>query len=57
MDKNIIIASALITVALTVSIVMCTAPELALPKLIGKAAWYIPYASIIGAIKAIRFGF
>lgn len=57
MNKNIIIASALVAVALTVSIVMCTAPEFALPKLVGKAAWYIPYASIIGAIKAIRFGF
>lgn len=34
MNKNIIIASSLVAVALTVSIVMCTAPELALPELI-----------------------
>lgn len=25
-------------------------------KLVGKAAWYVPYAALVGAVKAVRFG-
>lgn len=57
MNKNIIIAVALVTVALASGIVLCTAPEFALSRLLGKAAWYVPYAAIVGAVKAFRFGF
>ena len=57
MNKNIIVAAALAVFAIAVAVVLCTAPELALAKLVGKAAWYVPYAALVGAVKAVRFGF
>ena len=56
MNKNIIVAAALAVFAIVATVVLCTAPELALAKLIGKAAWYVPYAALVGAVKAVRFG-
>ena len=56
MNKNIIVAAALAVFAIAATIVLCTAPELALAKLVGKAAWYVPYAALVGAVKAVRFG-
>lgn len=55
MNKNIIVAAALFAVALIVSIALCTTPEFALSRLLGKAAWYVPYAAVVCAVKAIRF--
>ena len=57
MNKNIIVAAALAVFALVAIVVLCAAPELALAKLVGKAAWYVPYAALVGAVKAVRFGF
>ena len=56
MNKNIIVAAALAVFALVATVVLCAAPELALAKLVGKAAWYVPYAALVGAVKAVRFG-
>ena len=56
MNKNIIVAAALAVFAIAAAVVLCAAPELALAKLVGKAAWYVPYAALVGAVKAVRFG-
>ena len=56
MNKNIIVAAALAVFALVAIVILCAAPELALAKLVGKAAWYVPYAALVGAVKAVRFG-
>ena len=55
-EIHIIVAAALAVFAIVATVVLCTAPELALAKLIGKAAWYVPYAALVGAVKAVRFG-
>ena len=56
MKKNIVVAAALAVFATVATVVLCAAPELALAKLVGKAAWYVPYAALVGAVKAVRFG-
>ena len=56
MNKNIIVAAALAVFAIVATVVLCAAPEFALAKLVGKAAWYVPYAALVGAVKAVRFG-
>ena len=56
MNKNIIVAAALAVFAIVATVVLCAAPEFALAKLVGKAAWYVPYAALVGAVRVVRFG-
>ena len=56
MNRNIIVAAALAVFAIAATVVLCAAPELALAKLVGKAAWYVPYAALVGAVRVVRLG-
>ena len=53
---DIIVAAALAVFALAATVVLCAAPELALAKFVGKAAWYVPYAALVGAVRVVCIG-
>lgn len=55
--KNIVLASVLILVASATAINLAFAADSALARLVGKAAWYLPFAALVGAAKSLILAF
>lgn len=54
MNKNNIVGIALVVVAASLIVLMVTSFGDLATKCVGKAAWYLPYMAVVGAVQAFR---
>lgn len=57
MNKNMVIGMAFSIAAVLFVVMMNSAVGEVLAKLVGKAAWYLLYAMVIGAVRSFALGF
>ena len=56
MTRNHLIAGAFAVLAVVATVVFASLPELPFARLLGKAAWYVPYAALVGAVRFLKVG-
>lgn len=53
-SQSIVIAAAFVVAAVALGVHLASAESSLLTKALGKAAWFLPYAAIVSAVRSLR---